>query len=95
MKFTVHQASLQGKRHENQDRMGHIYTRDALLLLVCDGLGGHAHGEEASQWVLETVAQRFQRFATPTLPAPDVFLEASVMAAHSRILKAKIGRAHV
>ena len=39
MRFAIQQNTIQGKRHENQDRMGYIYTRESLLLVVCDGLG--------------------------------------------------------
>jgi PPM family protein phosphatase len=87
MRFSIQQNTIQGKRHENQDRMGHIYTKDALLLVVCDGLGGHGNGEQAASWALETLAQRFQHFAKPKIYDPVVFLEASIIAAHKRILK--------
>jgi serine/threonine protein phosphatase PrpC len=87
MRFSIQQNTIQGKRHENQDRMGHIYTKDALLLVVCDGLGGHGNGEQAAMWALETLAQRFQHFAKPKINDPMVFLEASIIAAHARILK--------
>ena len=86
MRFTVQQKTIQGKRHENQDRMGYIFTQDALLMVVCDGLGGHEHGEKAATWVLDALAHRFQHFAKPTIADPMVFLEASVTAAHSLIL---------
>ena len=86
MRFTTQQNSLQGKRHDNQDRMGYIYSQDALLMVVCDGLGGHEHGEIAATWVLETLAHRFQHFAKPIIADPIVFLEASIIAAHGLII---------
>ena len=87
MRFSIQQNTIEGKRHENQDRMGYIYTRDALLLVVCDGLGGHGNGEVAATWALETLAQRFQHFAKFTVDDPQAFLEASIVSAHARILK--------
>ncbi len=87
MRFSIQQNTVQGKRHDNQDRMGYIYTRDALLLVVCDGLGGHGNGEKAAAWALQTMAQRFQFFAKPKIEDPQAFLEASVIAAHGSILK--------
>ncbi len=87
MRFSIQQNTLQGKRHENQDRMGHIYTRESLLLVVCDGLGGHGNGELAASWALQTLAHRFQHFATPTVDDPQAFLEASIIAAHGHIHK--------
>lgn len=87
MRFSVFQNSLSGKRHVNQDRMGYIYTRESLLMVVCDGLGGHARGELAATWVLETLAHRFQQYAKPMIDEPKIFLEACIMAGHSRIQK--------
>ncbi len=87
MRFSIQQNTLQGKRHENQDRMGYIYTRESLLLVLCDGLGGHGNGELAASWALQTLAHRFQHFATPTIDDPLAFLEASIIAAHGHILK--------
>lgn len=87
MRFSIQQNTIQGKRHANQDRMGHIYTKDALLLIVCDGLGGHGNGEKAAFWALETLAHRFQYYAKPLIYDPIIFLESSILAAHKRILK--------
>lgn len=87
MKFAIQQNTLQGKRHDNQDRMGYIYTKETLLLVVCDGLGGHGDGEKAATWALQTLAHRFQHFANPTIDDPQAFLEASIVSAHGRIFK--------
>jgi PPM family protein phosphatase len=87
MRFAIQQNTIQGKRHENQDRMGYIYTRESLLLVVCDGLGGHGNGEMAASWALEMLAQRFHHYAKPKIDDPQAFLEASIVAAHARILK--------
>lgn len=87
MRFSIQQNTTQGKRHENQDRMGYIYTREALLLVVCDGLGGHGNGEMAASWALEMLAQRFHRDATPKIENPRAFLETTIIAAHVQILK--------
>jgi PPM family protein phosphatase len=87
MRFSIQQNTIEGKRHENQDRMGHIYTRETLLLVVCDGLGGHGNGEMAALWALQTMAHRFQHFAKPHIDDPQAFLEASIVSAHASILK--------
>ena len=47
MQFSLYQESRRGARKTNQDRIAHCQSRDALLLLVADGMGGHAHGEVA------------------------------------------------
>jgi PPM family protein phosphatase len=87
MRFSIQQNTLQGKRHENQDRMGYIFTRESLLLVVCDGLGGHGNGELAAHWALETMASRFQHYAKPKIAEPQAFLEAAIGSAHNRILQ--------
>ena len=49
MKFSIFQDSRVGARPYNQDRIGHWYTRDSLLLVLADGMGGHLMGEVAAQ----------------------------------------------
>lgn len=49
MKFTIHQTSRHGSRPYNQDRLVYSYSKDALLLVVADGMGGHRHGEVAGR----------------------------------------------
>jgi hypothetical protein len=46
MQFSVYQQSHIGGRKVNQDRMGYCFTRDALLLVLADGMGGHLRGED-------------------------------------------------
>ncbi len=50
--------------------MGYLYTRDSMLILVADGMGGHARGEVASQLTLQTLASIYQRDAKPLLHRP-------------------------
>ena len=38
MKFTIYQESRPGKRANNEDRLAHSYSRDALLLVIADGM---------------------------------------------------------
>lgn len=85
MQFSVYQESRIGGRHMNQDRMGYSFTRDALLLVLADGMGGHLHGEIAAQLTMQAMAQRFQQQATPCVARPERFLEESFMEAHQAI----------
>ena len=85
MRFSVYQESKKGGRRVNQDRMGYLYTRDSMLVLVADGMGGHARGEVASQLTLQTIASIYQRDAKPILPDPTRFLEESVLASHREL----------
>ena len=85
MRFSIYQASKKGGRKVNQDRMGYLYTRDSLLLMVADGMGGHARGEIASEITMQTMAATFQRLAKPMLPDPARFLEESISASHREL----------
>jgi protein phosphatase len=85
VRFSIYQDSKKGGRKVNQDRMGYLYTRDSLLMVVCDGMGGHARGEIAAEIGLQTLASIFQRLAKPMLPDPAAFLEESVLAAHREL----------
>jgi serine/threonine protein phosphatase PrpC len=85
MRFSVYQESRKGARRINQDRMGYCFTRDALLMVLADGLGGHALGEVAAQQTLQTLARQFQAQARPSVRNPAEFLQDSVMLAHREI----------
>lgn len=82
MRFSVYQESRKGGRLVNQDRMGYLYTRRSLLMMVADGMGGHARGEVAAETALQTLATVFQRDAKPLLADPAAFLDQAIQAAH-------------
>ena len=85
MRFSVYQESHIGGRKNNQDRMGYSFTRDALLLLLADGMGGHIQGEMAATIALQTIGSLFQQNANPYIKKPEKFLEDSFFAAHREI----------
>ena len=85
MRFSIYQDSKKGGRKVNQDRMGYLYTRDSLLMVVADGMVGHARGEIASELTLQTIAAMFQRQAKPMLADPAAFLEESILASHREL----------
>lgn len=85
MRFSVYQESQIGGRRNNQDRMGYSFTRDALLLLLADGMGGHIQGEMAATISLQTIGSLFQQNAKPYVKKPEKFLEESFFAAHREI----------
>ena len=85
MKFTIYQDSRKGGRQYNQDRVGYSYSRDALLLVVADGMGGHLHGEVAAQITVELVCDQFQKRAKPVLPRPAQFLTDVMNLCHDAI----------
>ncbi len=86
MKFSVFQVSRVGGRKRNEDRVGYTYTQSAAIFLVADGLGGHPHGDVASQLCLQVVTSMFHKQATPKLAAVTEFLHAAMLAAHEQLL---------
>jgi protein phosphatase len=85
MQFSVYQESHIGGRKVNQDRMGYSFTRDALLLVLADGMGGHLRGEIAASVALQTISTMFQQQAQPYVKKPQRFLEEALHAAHRDI----------
>jgi serine/threonine protein phosphatase PrpC len=92
MKFTIYQESRVGKRRNNQDRLAHCYSRDALLMVVADGMGGHLHGEVAAQIAVQYMTEVFQREAKPRLADPFMFLAQGLAKAHQAVQDYSIGR---
>ena len=86
MKFTIYQESRPGRRPNNEDRLAHCYSRDALLMVIADGMGGHYYGEIAAQIAVQSLTESFQREANPKLHDPFSFLNKSMLNAHRAIL---------
>jgi len=87
VRFSIYQDSLCGARSTNQDRMGYCFTRDSLLMVVADGMGGHLHGEVAAHLALQAAAACFQVDARPLLADPPAFLDRALRHAHHQILR--------
>lgn len=85
MKFTIFQNSRQGPRPYNQDRLAYSYSKDALLLVIADGMGGHRHGEVAAQLAVTALTDAFQRLAVPALASPAKFLIEQIQEIHAMI----------
>lgn len=92
MKFTIFQESRLGARRNNEDRTAYSYSRETLLMLVADGMGGHRHGEVAAQLAVRSIAREFERAARPRLEEPEDFLIDAVRGAHHAILDFALDR---
>jgi PPM family protein phosphatase len=67
----------------NEDSAGYRATRLGHLLVVCDGMGGHALGQEASRLAVSTIVQMVEAAAPGT--APGAALAQAIVEAGRRV----------
>jgi serine/threonine protein phosphatase PrpC len=92
MRFTIFQDSRLGDRKGNEDRVGYSYSRDVLLMVIADGMGGHEQGEVAAEIAVTEITRRFQQEARNRLRRPFEFLVSSIQAAHRAIVSHAVER---
>jgi serine/threonine protein phosphatase PrpC len=85
MRFTIFQESRKGAREVNQDRLAYTYSRETLLLVIADGMGGHLGGEIAAQIAVRLFIERFQQEAKPILRNPLKFMQDTMLRAHAAL----------
>ena len=86
MRFTIFQDSRLGDRKGNEDRVGYSYSRDVLLMVIADGMGGHELGEVAAEIAVTEITRRFQQEARNRLRRPFEFLVSAIQSAHRAIV---------
>lgn len=87
MDYSVAQQSHQGGRDYNEDRTA-IYEHDdcdCIILVVADGLGGHAGGDVASQAFVDAIGDSFRKATPKQLEQAENFLSLSINYAHHSI----------
>jgi len=87
MKCTIAQETRPGRRPYNQDRLGYWRTPEAVLMVLADGMGGHAHGEVAAELTMRHIGAAFRRDARPRLANPDLFLFRAIGRSHGMLLR--------
>lgn len=92
MTYSVAQQSYQGGRDYNEDSIA-VFERDgSILLVVADGLGGHAGGDLASQTFIEAISQSFKSASESQLKQGENFLSLSINYAHHMIHRRAVSR---
>jgi serine/threonine protein phosphatase PrpC len=85
------ELSLIGGREENQDRVLVVADDDAALVVVIDGMGGHADGARAAEVASETIGQAFEQTPHPVFD-PQGFLHLAIGQAHQDLVALGSGR---
>lgn len=87
MKFSIYQTSRIGARKYNEDRLGYSYSREAAVMVLADGMGGHPEGDKAAELAIQSVSAHFRRNARPKVADPGAFLVEALTVAHQAILR--------
>ena len=85
MQLEYAKVSLTGHRSENQDRVDVVSQGPSVLMIVVDGMGGHAEGAKASEAIVGFLGKSFREAGQPVLD-PQGFLISALAAAHDKVV---------
>ncbi|MDH4133964.1 MAG: serine/threonine-protein phosphatase [Gammaproteobacteria bacterium] len=86
MKYQLASLSIAGGRASNQDRVLCEEGANAVLLVLADGLGGHAGGAFAADILTRTAQHAFASVRQPVITKPSAFLALTILRAHKEIV---------
>ena len=88
MQYEIGEANHLGNRNNNQDRFTAVETDEGILLVLADGMGGHAGGEVAAQTLVDLARDRYLN-ATRPIPTPQAgqFLAEIIRETHELLLR--------
>ncbi len=86
MQIETADVSLIGHREENQDRVAVAADEHSALLIVIDGMGGHAQGARAAEIALAALLEAFWQTPRPIFD-PLGFLHIALGRAHDEVVK--------
>ena len=86
MQIETADISLIGNREENQDRVAVAAADHAALLVVLDGMGGHAEGARAAEVARAALLELFWQTPHPVFD-PLGFLHLALGRAHEEVVK--------
>ncbi len=86
MQIETADVSLIGHREENQDRVAVASDEHSALLVVLDGMGGHAEGARAAESALATLLEAFWQTPHPVFD-PLGFLHLALGRAHDAVVE--------